>query len=139
MPTRTGRTEKLDLRITLDAKMTLRAAAAATQRSVSEFVLESALARADEALADRREFVLRSEATDDTGCQKDAASGGGGDATFSERIRSRKCAGPRRRGAGGPPGIRSQRSSVESIHRCARCASAPPASIEAAAECTWIL
>ena len=58
MPTRTGRTEKLDLRITLDAKMTLRAAAAATQRSVSEFVLESALARADEALADRQEFVL---------------------------------------------------------------------------------
>jgi len=58
MPTRTGRTEKLDLRITLDSKMTLRAAAAATRRSVSEFVLESALARADEALADRRSFVL---------------------------------------------------------------------------------
>jgi uncharacterized protein (DUF1778 family) len=40
--------------------MTLRAAAAATRRSVSEFVLESALERADEALAGRREFVLDS-------------------------------------------------------------------------------
>jgi uncharacterized protein (DUF1778 family) len=60
MPTRTARTEKLDLRITRDSKMTLRAAAAVTRRSVSEFVLESALARADEALADRREFVLGS-------------------------------------------------------------------------------
>jgi uncharacterized protein (DUF1778 family) len=56
MPTRTARTEKLDLRITRDSK----AAAAVTRRSVSEFVLESALARADEALADRREFVLGS-------------------------------------------------------------------------------
>jgi len=60
MPPPTARNEKLDLRITLDSKMTLRAAAAATRRSVSEFVLESALARADEALADRREFVLDS-------------------------------------------------------------------------------
>jgi len=42
----------------MDAKMTLRAAAAATQRSVSEFVLDSAMARASETLADRREFVL---------------------------------------------------------------------------------
>jgi len=58
MPSRTARTEKLDLRISRDSKMTLRAAAAASRRSLSEFVLESALARADEALADRRAFVL---------------------------------------------------------------------------------
>jgi uncharacterized protein (DUF1778 family) len=58
MPARATRSEKLDLRLTREAKRTLRAAAAASQRSVSEFVLESALARADEALADRRTFGL---------------------------------------------------------------------------------
>ena len=52
------RSEKLDLRLTRKAKSTLRATAAASNRSVSEFVLESALARADEALADRRTFGL---------------------------------------------------------------------------------
>lgn len=58
MATRTTRSEKLDLRLTKNAKRALRAAAAASHRSVSEFVLESALARADEALADRRTFGL---------------------------------------------------------------------------------
>ena len=58
MSTRARRSEKLDLRLTVNAKRTLRAAAAASHRSVSEFVLESALARADEALADRRTFGL---------------------------------------------------------------------------------
>jgi uncharacterized protein (DUF1778 family) len=62
MPTRTvrraTRSEKLDLRLTADAKTALQKAAAASNRSVSEFVLESALARADEALADRRTFGL---------------------------------------------------------------------------------
>lgn len=54
----TTRSEKLDLRLTKQAKRALRAAAVASHRSVSEFVLESALARADEALAERRSFVL---------------------------------------------------------------------------------
>jgi uncharacterized protein (DUF1778 family) len=58
MPTQTTRSEKLDLRLTRDAKTALQAAAAAQNRSVSEFVLESALARAYEALADRRRFGL---------------------------------------------------------------------------------
>lgn len=58
MPARARRSEKLDLRITRDAKLALQAAAAVAHRSVSEFVLESALARADEALADRRTFGL---------------------------------------------------------------------------------
>jgi uncharacterized protein (DUF1778 family) len=58
---RTVRTEKLDLRLTRDAKQTLQAAASVSHRSVSEFVLESALARADEALADRRSFVLNKD------------------------------------------------------------------------------
>ena len=61
MPARATRTEKLDLRLTRGAKLTLQAAAAASRRSVSEFVLESALVRADEALADRRTFGLDSQ------------------------------------------------------------------------------
>jgi uncharacterized protein (DUF1778 family) len=47
MPTTETRSEKLDLRLTASAKRTLQTAAA-TNRSVSEFVLESALARAEE-------------------------------------------------------------------------------------------
>jgi len=58
MARRTTRSEKLDLRLTRTAKRALQAAAAVSHRSVSEFVLESALARADEALADRRSFGL---------------------------------------------------------------------------------
>jgi uncharacterized protein (DUF1778 family) len=58
MSSRATRSEKLDVRLTPDAKVTLQKAAAASHRSVSEFVLESALARADEALADRRHFGL---------------------------------------------------------------------------------
>jgi uncharacterized protein (DUF1778 family) len=58
MAVRATRSEKLDLRLTRDAKRALKAAAAVSHRSVSEFVLESALARADETLADRRSFGL---------------------------------------------------------------------------------
>ena len=58
MPSHTTRSEKLDLRLTRHAKRALQADAAEAHRSVSEFVLESALARADEALADRRSFGL---------------------------------------------------------------------------------
>jgi uncharacterized protein (DUF1778 family) len=58
MPAQTTRSEKLDLRLTRNAKRALQAAAAASHRSVSEFVLESALARADETLAGRQTFRL---------------------------------------------------------------------------------
>jgi uncharacterized protein (DUF1778 family) len=58
---RSARTEKLDLRLSSAAKQTLRAAAAAAQRSISEFVLESALARAGETLAERQHFGLDAE------------------------------------------------------------------------------
>jgi uncharacterized protein (DUF1778 family) len=44
MSSRTTRSEKLDLRLTLDAKTALQAAAAASNRSVSEFVLERRIA-----------------------------------------------------------------------------------------------
>jgi uncharacterized protein (DUF1778 family) len=56
-----ARSEKLDLRLTPAAKHMLRCAAQAAQRSVSDFVLESALARAEETLADRRHFGLNAE------------------------------------------------------------------------------
>lgn len=58
MTTRTARTEKLDLRLTPEAKRTLAAAAQIERRTLSDFVLESALGRAEEALADRRAFQL---------------------------------------------------------------------------------
>jgi len=58
MTSRPARTEKLDLRLTSEAKRRLFAAAEVSQRSVSEFVLQSALERADETLADRRVFLL---------------------------------------------------------------------------------
>lgn len=55
------RSEKLDLRLTPEAKRVLNAAAQAERRSVSEFVLESALARAQESLPDRQHFGLDAE------------------------------------------------------------------------------
>jgi uncharacterized protein (DUF1778 family) len=52
------RSEKLDLRLTPEAKQRITAAARATDRSISEFVLESSLQAADSALADRARFTL---------------------------------------------------------------------------------
>jgi uncharacterized protein (DUF1778 family) len=57
----TTRSEKLDLRLTPDAKRTLQTAAAAANRSVSDFVLESALERVAETLPDRIRFRLGQE------------------------------------------------------------------------------
>ncbi len=61
MATTAIRSEKLDLRLTPDAKRTLNAAAAVVKRSVSEFVLESALSRAAETLPDRQRFNLNAK------------------------------------------------------------------------------
>lgn len=61
MPSRSPRTEKIDLRLTPAAKRTIGKAAQAARRSVSEFVLESALARAEETLPDRQRFGLDEE------------------------------------------------------------------------------
>lgn len=61
MPTNKTRSEKLDLRLTPIDKQKLYRAAAATRRSVSDFVLESALARADETLPDRQHFGLEAK------------------------------------------------------------------------------
>ena len=56
------RTEKLDVRVSRSAKAKLQAAAAASHRSMSDFVMESALARAEETLVERRTFGLNAEA-----------------------------------------------------------------------------
>ncbi len=61
MPSRPARTAKLDLRLSPEAKQTLQAAALAARRSVSEFVLESALVRAEETLTERLRFGLDAE------------------------------------------------------------------------------
>jgi uncharacterized protein (DUF1778 family) len=61
MPNAETRNEKLDLRLTPSAKRALQIAALAARRSVSEFVLESALARAAETLPDRQRFGLNAE------------------------------------------------------------------------------
>ena len=61
MTVTSSRTEKVDLRVTQAAKRLLQTAARASQRSVSEFVLESALARAEETLPDRQRFGLDAE------------------------------------------------------------------------------
>jgi len=58
MPQTETRNVKLDLRLTPSAKRTLQIAAHGAGRSVSEFVLESALSRAEEALPDRQRFGL---------------------------------------------------------------------------------
>ena len=61
MATQSARTTKLDLRLSPQAKQALSAAARASNRSVSQFVLDSALARAEETLPDRRHFELDAE------------------------------------------------------------------------------
>jgi uncharacterized protein (DUF1778 family) len=64
MTQRTNRTEKLDLRLSRAAKQTLQAAATAERKSVSEFVLDTALSEAEERLADRRIFTLDAKSWD---------------------------------------------------------------------------
>ena len=61
---RTNRTEKLDLRLSKAAKQTLQDAAIAARKSMSEFVLESALKEAEERLADRNTFILAAKQWD---------------------------------------------------------------------------
>jgi uncharacterized protein (DUF1778 family) len=56
-----ARTAKLDLRLSPEAKRTLSEAAQVAHRSVSDFVLESALARAAETLVERQHFELSAE------------------------------------------------------------------------------
>ena len=52
------KSERVDLRMTLTAKRTLQRAAAASNKTVSEFLLDSSLSAAIDTLADRRVFQL---------------------------------------------------------------------------------
>jgi uncharacterized protein (DUF1778 family) len=58
---RSTRSEKLDLRLTPAAKRRIEAAADVQNKSLTEFVLDSALSTADALLADRRTFHLNAE------------------------------------------------------------------------------
>jgi len=61
MPARQPRTTKLDLRLPPEAKERLNQAANEHRQSLSQFVLESALGRANETLASRQRFGLNAE------------------------------------------------------------------------------
>jgi uncharacterized protein (DUF1778 family) len=56
-----SRSERIDIRTTPSVKKLLQQAAQASNKSVSEFLLDSALRAATETLADRRLFVLDDE------------------------------------------------------------------------------
>jgi uncharacterized protein (DUF1778 family) len=53
-----GKSERVDLRMTPTAKRTLQRAASVTNKSVSEFLLDTSLSAAFDTLADRRVFQL---------------------------------------------------------------------------------
>jgi uncharacterized protein (DUF1778 family) len=53
-----SRSERVDLRMTASAKQVLQHAAAASNKTLTEFLLDSGLHAAYDTLADRRAFVL---------------------------------------------------------------------------------
>ncbi|KAA5595938.1 DUF1778 domain-containing protein [Blastochloris sulfoviridis] len=61
MSIRSTRSEKLDLRLSASAKQTLRRAAEASHKTLTEFVLDSAVQRAEEVLAEHRSIRLSPE------------------------------------------------------------------------------
>lgn len=58
MDARLARSQRLDLRLSKDAKRILQHAAAAKHKTLSEFVIDSSINAAYDTLADRRVFVL---------------------------------------------------------------------------------
>jgi len=58
MATTARRADKIDIRLTAEAKETLRSAAVAQGRTLSDFVLDNAPQRAAETLPDRTRFNL---------------------------------------------------------------------------------
>jgi uncharacterized protein (DUF1778 family) len=59
-----AKVERIDIRTTSHVKRTLQEAAAASHKTVSEFLLDSALTQAAQVLADRRLFLLNDEQWD---------------------------------------------------------------------------
>lgn len=62
---RNKRASRLNLRTSAQQQQLIRSAAAASDKTVTEFVLESAMSHAERILTDRRWFVLSEEAWDD--------------------------------------------------------------------------
>ena len=62
---RSQRDARLNLRTTSQQQQLIRSAAAAVDKSVTDFVLQSATTNAERVLADRRWFLLSDEAWDD--------------------------------------------------------------------------
>jgi uncharacterized protein (DUF1778 family) len=58
---RRNRTERREMRLTAQATRALQSAAEATHKTLSDFVLESALARADSVPAERQVFRVDAE------------------------------------------------------------------------------
>ncbi len=56
-----GRSERVDLRMSPTVKQTLLQAAAASNKTLTEFLLDSGMHAAHDTLADRRTFVLNDE------------------------------------------------------------------------------
>jgi uncharacterized protein (DUF1778 family) len=61
MPSPSSRSEKLDIRITPEAKQILQQAAKQRHTTISQFVLESALDSASTVLAERSRLILNAE------------------------------------------------------------------------------
>jgi uncharacterized protein (DUF1778 family) len=57
----TSRSERIDIRITPEAKRLLQDAAEARHKTLSEFVLDTAISAAEQTLADKRLFQLSAE------------------------------------------------------------------------------
>lgn len=62
VPSRPSRRDRLHLRTTERQKQLIERAAAALDKSLTDFVLDSASERAEQVLADRRRFVVDDEA-----------------------------------------------------------------------------
>ena len=60
-PENESRSERIDIRTTPSVKRFLQDAAATSSKTISEFLLDSALSKAAEVMADRRLFLLNDE------------------------------------------------------------------------------
>lgn len=56
-----AKTERIDVRATVSVKQLLQEAARSCHKNVSEFLLDAGIIAANQALADRRHFVLNDE------------------------------------------------------------------------------
>jgi uncharacterized protein (DUF1778 family) len=61
LPERAAKTERLDLRLSPDQKHLFEEAAAASARTVTDFVVQAAAISAQDVLADRTRFTLSAE------------------------------------------------------------------------------